>query len=760
MTQTPLQPSEGPNVSTVMLGPADVWRIIRKRLGLIIACFVVLGLGGTGGLIAWRVLAPFYTAEGVIEVEPGQGGSIAGFQGGMPTVPIQLFDEYMAAQAMAIGRYTVLDAALQKLDTKQTMFAGQDAAFRLGKEIRVAYIPRTQNISVALTGRNRDEVSAIVQAVLEEYTSNLEADRKQTEAKRQSDLRDESGQLEDELQELGRQLARLRRESGAIILDENRSEHLARLGALTQQLTFAQVALAQAEITWKRFEELHKQATEKNDLSLLLTAFSEVMTDLRRDTTVSNAAQVVSRYEQDLQTLKQRFGAQHESVRQREAALQAAQNDLESVRNDVLGRLLQEYAGTLREEYDRARETEAQLLARVTEVREAAIAVAMRAAEYREHEQTYQRKQGLLETVMNGLEQLRISAALARANVRVSQWPIPPIEHSQPRLELYIPAVAILSLLVGLGLSFALEFMDTRLRTPAQVVRQVGIPLLGSIPDIAEDERLSVDTTVALVSHTEPQSLMAEAFRHFRTSLLFASDRPVKSLLITSPNPGDGKSAAASNLSIALARSGSRVLLVEANYRRPTLGRTFDIPEAIGLSNVLVGLNSPADVIRATAIENLDVVTGGPPPPSPADLLGSQTMRRFIEEQTRNYDHVVIDGSSILVVADCHLLAEAVDAVVLVFRAGENSRGLAQRATRQVLRLKARLLGAVLNAVRATKGGYFRQAYQAYYDYSGAPPISEIDIPAAGVSRTASRPAPSPASPEGGEPPDEPDRLV
>lgn len=207
MTQTPLQPSEGPNVSTVMLGPADVWRIIRKRLGLIIACFVVLGLGGTGGLIAWRVLAPFYTAEGVIEVEPGQGGSIAGFQGGMPTVPIQLFDEYMAAQAMAIGRYTVLDAALQKLDTKQTMFAGQDAAFRLGKEIRVAYIPRTQNISVALTGRNRDEVSAIVQAVLEEYTSNLEADRKQTEAKRQSDLRDESGQLEDELQELGRQLA-------------------------------------------------------------------------------------------------------------------------------------------------------------------------------------------------------------------------------------------------------------------------------------------------------------------------------------------------------------------------------------------------------------------------------------------------------------------------------------------------------------------------------------------------------------------------
>jgi len=739
MTQTTPQPTEGPQVTTAILGPADVWRIIRKRIALIVACFVVLGLGGTAALIGWRVLAPFYTAEGVVEVEPGQTGGLGEFQGGGTVVPTNLFDQYIAAQAMAVTRYTNLDAALQKLGPRQTMFVGQDRAYRLGKKIQATYIPRTQNIVVTLTGRNRDEVATVVQTVLEEYTTNLEDDRKKTEAKRQADLRDERDQLRGQLEDLARQLTRLRQESGAVVLDEQRSEHLARLGILTQQLTVAQIALAEAEVAWKQFQELHTQATEKNDLSLLLSAFPEVMTALRTDVTVAGAAQMASRHEQDLQTLKQRFGAQHEAVRQREAALQAAQNDLESVRTDVLGRLLQEHAGTLKSEYDRARETEAQLLSRVTETREAAVAVAMRAAEYRDREWEYRRVQGLLDTVMTGLERLRIAAALARANVRIAQMPIPPIEHSQPQLALYIPGVIILSILIGLGLSFALEFMDTRLRTPTQVVRQVGIPLLGSIPDISEDERLSADTKVALVSHTEPQSLMAEAFRHFRTSLIFASDRPIKSLLITSPNPGDGKSAVAANLAIALARSGSRVLLVEANYRRPTLASTFDIPEAVGLSNVLVGLNPASEVIRSTAIENLDVIPGGPPLPSPADLLGSDTMRRFIEEQSKRYDRVIIDGSSILVVADCHLLAEAVNAVVLVFRAGENSRGLALRAARQVLRLRARLLGGVLNAVRATKGGYFRQAYQAYYDYSGAPPASVLDIPAAGDSRRADR---------------------
>jgi capsular exopolysaccharide synthesis family protein len=223
---------------------------------------------------------------------------------------------------------------------------------------------------------------------------------------------------------------------------------------------------------------------------------------------------------------------------------------------------------------------------------------------------------------------------------------------------------------------------------------------------------------------------------------LFASDQPIKTLLVTSPNPGDGKSIVASNLAITMARGGHKVLLIETNFRRPFLARVFDLPDAVGLSNVLVGLNTAAEAIQATRVENLDVLVCGAQPPSPGELLGSLSMKQLVQDQAERYDHVIIDGAPILVVADVHLLAERVDGVLLVYRAGENTRGLALRAARQVRSLRARLLGAILNRVRATKGGYFREAFQAYYDYSGHPARQvAVPGPAAGASPASPRSA-------------------
>jgi capsular exopolysaccharide synthesis family protein len=419
-----------------------------------------------------------------------------------------------------------------------------------------------------------------------------------------------------------------------------------------------------------------------------------------------------------------------------EAALQTAQNELQTKQSEVLGQLFQQQASILKSKYERARGMEAELLNRVAEARQAAVSAAKLTADYRGREDQYKQVQLLLNTVTDGLERMRISAALTRPNIRITRMPNIPVEPSEPRLALYIPAVIIFSILVGLGLAFMFEIMDTRLRTPAEIVRQVGVPLLGSIPDLSEDERLALDTNLAMVAQTVPQSLLSEAFRQTRTNLLFASDKPVRSILVTSPNPRDGKSTVATNLAITMARGGSRVLLIEANFRRPFLAKTFDVPDAVGLSNVLVGLNDISEVLQATRIENLDVLVGGALPPSPAELLGSPSMKELIRQMTEKYDFVIIDAAPMLVVADNYLLVESVDGVVLVFRAGENTRGLAQRAAQQVLSLRARLLGAVLNCVRATKGGYFREAYQAYYDYSGSACLTDLAL-----ARKVARPA-------------------
>ena len=732
------QPTVLPTSAMGMLTPADVWRILRKRLWLIVACFVVLGLGGAGGLVAWYYWAPLYTAEGIVEVELGQAQMpmLTGVYN--PEVPANLLGPYIEAQVLAIRNYRVLDAALKVLEGKQNAYTGPGAVQDLAKDLVVQYIPNTQNIYVSLRGWNREEVTQIVNQVLTQYTTQLRDDRTQADADRQRELRQERDDLRNQLDGLGRRLSSLREESSIIVTDERGSEQLARLTALTHQLTDAQVELAQAKAAWDQFEKLRLAAEEGKDMTPVLMAFPEMMEALRRDPSITSMNEQASRLGQDLQSLKQRFGPKNEIVLRTEAMFQTAQNELQAKQSDVLGQLFQQVAATLKSKYERVRDAEAELLLRVAEARTAALGAAKLTAEYRAREEEYNRVQQLLNTVAEGLERMRIAAALMRPNIRVTRNPIVPLEPSEPRLFLYIPAVIVFSLIVGFALSLLVEVADTRLRTPNEVVRQIGVPLLGTIPDLTEDERLAMDANVALVSQAVPHSLLAEAFRQARTNLLFASDRPAKSLLISSPNPGDGKTTVAVNLAMTMARSGNRVLLIEVNFRRPSLAKILDVPGAVGLSNVIVGLVSFDEAVQATKVENLDVLVCGALPPSPAELLGSGAMRQLIREQSQRYDQVIIDGSPMLVVADNHLLAEAVDGVVMVLRAGDNTRGLALRAVRQVRSLRARLLGAVLNRVRATKGGYFREAYQAYYDYSGAACDVDPSVSASAKPRLAS----------------------
>jgi capsular exopolysaccharide synthesis family protein len=732
------------------LAPADVWRIIRRRLWLIIACFVVIGLGGSGAIIAWWYLAPSYTASGGVEVEPGQGQmpTVLGFtEAGAPAVQFEL---YVQSQVLAILNDRVLNAALEKLKNEQTTYVGASAAYSLGRDLQVSYIPNTQDINVSLRGRKKEQVQAIVREVLTAYTEQIKTDRADTDRERQQELRLERDDLRNQLNDLARKLASYREETSVVVTDERGGEQMARLTTLARQHADMQLQLAEANSNWTQFQDLRRQAEEGKDLTPVLMAFPEIMDALRRDPSVSSLNEQVSRAAQDIQILKQRFGDKHEMVVRAQTNFQSAQNEVQTKQQEVLGQLFQQEAAVLKAKYERTRSAEAELLARVAEARQAAVASAKLTADYRAREEEYLRVQALLNTVTDGLERMRISSALARPNIRVKRWPVIPIEPSEPRLPLFIPGAVLFSLLLGLALALLLEVMDTRLRTPTEVVRQVAVPLLGAIPDLTEDERLALDTPLATVSQAMPHSLIAESFRQFRTVLRFASDRPIKSVLITSPNPGDGKSSVAANLAITMARGGLRVLLIEANFRRPCLAHYFDVPDGIGLSNVVVGVAKFEEAVQSTRIENLDVLPCGMLPPSPAELLGSPRMRELISDLSKRYDTVIIDAAPMLVVGDNHLLVEAVDGVVMVLQAGESTRGVAQRAVRQVVTMRARLLGAVLNRVRATKGGYFREAYQAYYDYAGpARPTEPLPVaggqpPPAAMGAPEAQPALSP----------------
>ena len=234
-----------------------------------------------------------------------------------------------------------------------------------------------------------------------------------------------------------------------------------------------------------------------------------------------------------------------------------------------------------------------------------------------------------------------------------------------------------------------------------------------------EDPQAAAVPQLSRVAMAAPQSLMAESFRELRTALLYSTDTELKTLMITSGRAGVGKTVVASNLAITLAQGGSRTLLIDTNFRRPLVHRVFDLPNNVGLSEILTRRSRFDEAVHTSSVANLDVLTCGTVPPSPADLLGSEGMQNLLADVRGRYDAVVLDGPPILVVSDAHVLCGMVDGTALVVSAVSTPRGVAIRATRTLRNLRARVVGAVLNRVRATKGGYFREQYKSYYAYAG-----------------------------------------
>jgi capsular exopolysaccharide synthesis family protein len=275
----------------------------------------------------------------------------------------------------------------------------------------------------------------------------------------------------------------------------------------------------------------------------------------------------------------------------------------------------------------------------------------------------------------------------------------------------------VAGLFLSLGISFIREMMDTTVRSPRDIHRVGQMTLLGMIPH-QDDDPQAAGVPLSTVIYSAPTSMMAEQFRQVRTRLQHsASLDTTRSILVTSPGPDDGKSVVAANLGAGLALNGRRILLVDANFRRPELHKIFELPNEVGLGSALNATENFESAIRQTKVPNLDVMTTGPKPANATELLESQLLIDFIERALEEYDHVIFDSGPMLFVSETVALAPRVDGVVTVVRASTNTRGLLQRLRDALRQLKAEHLGVVLNGVRSHGGGYYGRNIKTYYEY-------------------------------------------
>ena len=291
----------------------------------------------------------------------------------------------------------------------------------------------------------------------------------------------------------------------------------------------------------------------------------------------------------------------------------------------------------------------------------------------------------------------------------------------KPKKAQNILLALILGTALSLGTAFFLERMDNTIKIPADIKQHLNIAYLGPIPDFStlpDADRKPGDIKIReeLITINNPKSTASEAYRGIRTNILFSSaDIAPQVLLISSSAPSEGKTITAANLAVVMAQMGNKVLLIDCDMRKPKLNKVFETTRDRGLSTILVGGCEIAEATMPTKIPNLDIISSGPLPPNPSEIIGSHRMAAVMQELRQKYERIIIDSPPITAVTDASILAKYADGAIMVIRCGETHLEIIKNGLTQLNSVNAHMFGAILNCVNTGREGYYYYQYHYYY---------------------------------------------
>jgi len=492
-------------------------------------------------------------------------------------------------------------------------------------------------------------------------------------------------------------LQQYREKTGAMALEDRQNIVVQRLADLNAAVTRARTDRIEKQSVYDQIRAI------QNDRSAVDT-FPAIL----NNAFIQQLKGQLNELQRQKAQLAEKLGARHPDMLKLDSAIETTETRI----NAEIGKVVQ----ALRNDYLAAQANERSLQTSLDQQRGEAQDLNRASIQYGVLQRDATSNQTMFAGLLERSRETGISGELKTSNIRIVDQAETPRRPSSPNKVTNLSLAFFGGAFLGIGLAFFFEYLDSRIKLPEEIKTQLGLPFLGMIPLFATKDA----TGPPLIGNGMPHEF-SEAFRGIRTNVLFSSaDAGSKSIVVTSTGPGEGKSVISANIAMSLALAGQRVLLVDADMRRPKTHELFGVPLEPGLSNVMVGDSKASETVKKTLTPNLWLIAAGKHPPNPAELLGSKRFRDFMVSLSEHFDWVVVDSPPVMAVTDASVIAHSATGVVFVVGAEMTNRGAAKAALDQLDSAKAKYIGAILNRVDVRRNPYYysrhyRREYQTYY---------------------------------------------
>src|SRR5271168_4389423 len=703
----------------------DYLLILRKHQWLILSFMVAVV---TIVSIATFRMRPVYVATARIEIDR-ENSNILPFQGTDSYDYMMDLENYIETQSKILTSETL---ALQTIRNTSLMsrpefaapggpseavaigsLANQKRPPELGEflgSLSVKRVPNSRLMDVSFESTDPQLAARIVNAHLEIYIEQNFRSRYEATSQASTWLTDQLNELKVRVQKSEDARIAYERQNQIWTLDDKQNITTQRLSDINKELTEAQSERVKKEA-------LFQFAKAGNLDAVPQVQGNPVLTDLikKRSETSTSYNDALSQY-----------GPNFPKVQRLQAQLKDLDETIEKEKQNVVN--------TLENDYREARQREGLLNSELDQQKSEVNQMSEKMVEYNILKREAEANKTLYEGLLTKLKEAGITAGLRSSNIRVVDPAMIPSTPSRPAKARNVALAFLVGLVGGIGLALMREYLDNTVKTPDDIESLARLPSLAVVPQFGASNGTGKrhgmfksfpasnghDRRIELVAQHLPKSQMSEAFRALRTALLLSqADHPPQVILVTSALPREGKTTAAANLAVTLAQLGDSTVLVDADLRKPGVGRLLNLTggKYAGLSSYLAGVSS-LDLVTVPhpQIPNLAAIPTGPLPPNPADLLSSHKLAEAIAELRKKFKFVVIDSPPIMAATDAVILSVQTDGVLLVVRSGETPKEAFTRTRDLLTSVKAHLLGVVLNAVDSGAPDYY-YSYR-YYPYS------------------------------------------